>query len=66
MKIPDIKGKINVNNNLSTLWRNNTSRYLLFSPQTRNKTKNKERMKDPEFVKYRRKIALKSYHKNKG
>lgn len=30
------------------------------------KQKYKERMKDPEFVKYRRKIALKSYHKNKG
>lgn len=26
----------------------------------------KERMKDPEFVEYRRKISLKSYHKNKG
>jgi hypothetical protein len=30
------------------------------------KQKYKERMKDPEFVEYRRKIALKSYHKNKG
>lgn len=28
--------------------------------------KYQERMKDKNFVEYRRKIALKSYHKNKG